>query len=63
MSKLNREIVAKAMLSSFENYLFEIVDSIESDFGELTPEECYSLNAWVRGAVESAAEKVESTHD
>ncbi|WP_436875831.1 hypothetical protein [Siccibacter turicensis] len=63
MSKLTREMVAKAMLSSFENYLFEIVDSIESDVGDLTPEECYSLNAWVRGAVESAAEKVEATHD
>ena len=63
MSKLTRMAVANAMLSSVENYLFEIIGSIEADVGELSPEECYSLNAWVRSAVESAAEKVEATHD
>ncbi|HHE5075025.1 TPA: hypothetical protein ACPEVZ_002002 [Citrobacter freundii] len=61
MSKLTRELVASAMLSSIENYLFEVLDSVQNDAGELTPEECYSLNAWVRNAVEQAAEKVEAS--
>lgn len=54
MSKLTRELVANAMLSSLENYLFEILDSVQADTGELTSEECYCLNAWVRSAVEKA---------
>lgn len=61
MSKLTRELVANAMLGSIENYLFEILDSVQDDVGELTPEECYSLNAWVRSAVEKAASEVEAT--
>ncbi|AWX04426.1 hypothetical protein NPF39_001007 [Salmonella enterica subsp. enterica serovar Uganda] len=60
MSKLTRELVANAMLSSIENYLFEILDSVQADVGELSPEECYSLNAWVRSAVEKAAAEVET---
>lgn len=60
MSKLTRELVANAMLSSIENYLFEVLDSVQTDAGELTPEECYSLNAWVRSAVEKAAAEVEA---
>lgn len=60
MSKLTRELVAKAMMSSVENYLFEILDFVQDEVGELTPEECYILNAWVRNAVEKAAEKVEA---
>lgn len=60
MSKLTRELVANAMLSSIEDYLFEILDSVQSDVGVLSPEECYSLNAWVRNAVEEGAEKVEA---
>lgn len=60
MSKLTRELVANAMMSSLENYMFEILDSVQADVGELSPEECYSLNAWVRNAVEKAAEKVEA---
>lgn len=55
MSKLTRELVANAMLSSLENYLFEILDSVQNDAGELTPEDAYSLNAWVRSAIEKAA--------
>ena len=61
MSKLNRELVANAMLGSIENYLFEILDFVQADVGELSPEESYSLNAWVRNAVEKAAEKVEAS--
>ncbi|MFH2342088.1 hypothetical protein [Enterobacter cloacae] len=60
MSKLTRELVANSMLSSIENYLFEIIDSVQADVGELSPEECYSLNTWVRNAVEKAAEAVEA---
>lgn len=60
MSKLTRELVANAMLSSIENYLFEVLDSVQTDAGELTSEECYSLNAWVRSAVEKAASEVEA---
>ena len=60
MSKLNRELVAKAMLSSVENYLFESLDSVQCEVGELSPEECYSLNSWVRSAVEMASEQVEA---
>lgn len=60
MSKLTRELVANAMLSSLENYLFEVIDSVQIDAGELTQEECYSLNAWVRSAVEKAAAEVEA---
>lgn len=60
MSKLTRELVARAMLSSIEDYLFEILDSVQADAGELTPEECYSLNSWVRNAVEKAAAEVEA---
>lgn len=60
MSKLTRQLVANAMLSSIENYLFEVLDSVQTDVGELTPEECYSLNAWVRSAVGKAAAEVES---
>lgn len=60
MSKLTRELVAKAMMSSVENYLFEILDFVQDEVGELTPEDSYSLNAWVRNAVEKAAEKVEA---
>ncbi|SAE91368.1 Uncharacterised protein [Enterobacter cloacae] len=60
MSKLTRELVANAMLSSLENYLFEIIDSVQNDAGELTPEDTYSLNAWVRSAIEKAATELEA---
>lgn len=60
MSKLTRELVANAMLSSLENYLFEILDSVQNDAGELTPEDTYSLNAWVRSAIEKAATELEA---
>lgn len=60
MSKLTRELVAKAMLSSVENYLFEILDSAQNDAGELTAEDVCSLNAWVRSAIEKAATELES---
>lgn len=60
MSKLTRELVAKAMLSSVENYLSEILDSAQNDAGELTAEDVYSLNAWVRSAIEKAATELES---
>lgn len=58
MSKLTRELVANAMLSSIENYVFEIVDSVQFDIGELTPDECNKLDVWVRSAVEKAAAEV-----
>lgn len=60
MSKLTRELVAKAMLSSIENYVFEIVDSVQFDVGELTPDECNKLDAWVRKAVDKAAAGLEA---
>lgn len=60
MSKLTRELVAKAMLSSVENYLFEILDSAQNDAGEFTAEDVYSLNSWVRSAIEKAATELES---
>lgn len=60
MSKLTRELVANAMLSSIEDYLFEILDSVQADVGVLSPEDCYSLNAWVRSAVEKAVAEVEA---
>ncbi len=60
MSKLTRELVANAMLSSIEDYLFEILDSVQAEVGVLSPEECYILNAWVRNAVEKSAEKLEA---
>lgn len=33
MSKLTRELIAKAMLSSIENYVFEVIDSVENEVG------------------------------
>lgn len=60
MSKLTRELVAKAMLSSVENYLFEILDSVQYETGELSAEGHYTLNAWVRNAVEKAAAEMEA---
>ncbi|WP_333009906.1 hypothetical protein [Kluyvera sichuanensis] len=60
MSKLTRELVAKAMLSSVENYLFEILDSVQNDAGELTAEDAYTLNVWVRSAIEKAATELEA---
>lgn len=60
MSKLTRELVAKAMLTSPENYLFEILDSVQLETGELTPEDTYTLNAWVRNAIEKAATELEA---
>ena len=59
MSKLTGELVANAMLSSIENYLFEILDSIENEVGTLTAEESYTLNAWVRSAVEKGASEIQ----
>lgn len=58
MSKLTRELVANAMLSSVENYLFEILDFVQLETGELTAEESFTLNAWVRAAVEKAASEM-----
>lgn len=55
MSKLTRELIAKAMLSSIENYVFEVIDSFENEVGVLTAEDQYTLNSWVRNAVEKAA--------
>ncbi|HBU8850480.1 hypothetical protein KDV48_11895 [Citrobacter sedlakii] len=61
MSKLTRELVAKAMLSSLENYLFEILDSVQYEIGDLlTSEDHYTINAVVRSAVEKAASEVEA---
>ncbi|HEA0291917.1 TPA: hypothetical protein ACSVAN_000742 [Salmonella enterica subsp. diarizonae] len=60
MSKLTRELVAKAMLSSIENYVFEVIDSVENDVGVLTAEDQYTLNSWVRNAVEKAATELEA---
>ncbi|EBS8016374.1 hypothetical protein BWH33_23100 [Salmonella enterica subsp. enterica serovar Thompson] len=60
MSRLTRELVAKALLSSVENYVFEIIDSVENEVGVLTAEEHYTLNAWVRKAVGKAADEVET---
>lgn len=60
MNKLTREAVAKAMLSSAENYLFEILDSVQLEAGELTPEDTYILNAWVRSAIEKATAELEA---
>ncbi|HHG0450948.1 TPA: hypothetical protein ACPSK6_005074 [Citrobacter freundii] len=60
MSKLTRELVAKAMLSSIENYVFEVIDSVENEVGVLTAEEQYTLNSWVRNAVEKAATELEA---
>ena len=60
VEKLTRALVASAMLSSIEDYLFEILDSVENDIGKLTAEDSYTLNAWVRSAVEKAAEELES---
>ncbi len=61
MIKLTRELVAKAMLSSLENYLFEILDSVQYEVGDLpTVEDHYTINAVVRSAVEKAASEVEA---
>lgn len=60
MSKLTRELVAKAMLSSIENYVFEVIDSVENEVGVLTAEDHYTLNSLVRNAVEKAASKLEA---
>ncbi|MGC6555843.1 hypothetical protein [Escherichia coli] len=60
MSKLTRELVAKAMLSSIENYVFEVIDSVENEVGGLTAEDQYTLNSWVRNAVEKAATEQEA---
>lgn len=54
MSKVSRELVAKAMLSGIENYLFEILDSVENETGVLTAEEHYTINSLVRNAIEKA---------
>ncbi|EIM5530260.1 hypothetical protein LNM54_002001 [Salmonella enterica subsp. enterica] len=60
MSKLTRELVAQSMLSSIENYVFEIIDSVENDVGVLTEEDHYTLNAWVINAVEKAVTELEA---
>ncbi|KLV66286.1 hypothetical protein [Citrobacter sp. MGH106] len=60
MSKLTRELVVKAMLSSIENYVFEVIDSVENEVGVLTAEDHYILNSWVRNAVEKAATELEA---
>ncbi|HGY2638798.1 TPA: hypothetical protein ACNVZR_001124 [Citrobacter freundii] len=60
MSKLTRELVAKAMLSSIENYVFEVIDSVENEVGVLTAEDQYTLNSWVRNTVEKAATELEA---
>ncbi|EBX4283031.1 hypothetical protein EWG10_19840 [Salmonella enterica subsp. enterica serovar Napoli] len=60
MSKLTRELVAKAMLSSIENYVFEVIDSVENDVGVLTAEDHYTLNSWVRNAVEKVVTELEA---
>lgn len=62
MSKLTRELVANAMRSSLENYLFEILDSVQNEVGDLlTAEDHYTINASVRRAVEKAAAEVEAS--
>ncbi|WP_336707610.1 MULTISPECIES: hypothetical protein [unclassified Cedecea] len=63
MSKVTRKLVAASMLSSLENYLFEILDSVENQVGKLTPEDAYSINAWVRGEIEKAAENLEDSDE
>lgn len=60
MSKLTKELVAKAMLCSIENYVFEIIDSVQHEGGELTEEEQCTLDAWVNKAVEKAAAELEA---
>ncbi|EAA0780083.1 hypothetical protein I0J19_000671 [Salmonella enterica] len=60
MSKLTRELVVKAMLSSIENYIFEVIDSVENEVGVLTAEDQYTLNSWVRNTVEKAATELEA---
>ncbi|EGR7294029.1 hypothetical protein I7969_002678 [Salmonella enterica] len=60
MSRLTRELVAKAMLSSVENYVFEIIDSVENEVGVLTEEEQCTLGVWVNKAVGKAAEELET---
>ncbi|EAO9833300.1 hypothetical protein CRY23_01430 [Salmonella enterica] len=60
MSKLTRELVAQSMISSIENYVFEVIDSVENEVGVLTAEDQYTLNSWVRNAVEKAATEVEA---
>ncbi|EAN9729322.1 hypothetical protein FKH18_25780 [Salmonella enterica] len=60
MSKLTRELVAQSILSSIENYVFEIIDSVENDVGVLTEEDHYTLNAWVTNAVEKAVTELEA---
>ncbi len=60
MSKLTRELVVKAMLSSIENYVFEVIDSVDNEVGVLTAEDQYTLNSWVRNAVEKAATELEA---
>ncbi|EMG7385754.1 hypothetical protein V5K95_003146 [Salmonella enterica] len=60
MSRLTRELVAKAMLSSVENYVFEIIDSVENEVGVLTEEEQCTLDAWVNKAVGKATEELET---
>lgn len=60
MSKLTRELVVKAMLSSIENYVFEIIDSVENEVGVMTAEDHCTLNSWVRNAVEKAATELEA---
>lgn len=60
MSKLTRELVAKAMLSSIENYVFEVIDSVENEVCVLTAEDQYTLNSWVRNTVEKAATELEA---
>ncbi|HCL5286515.1 TPA: hypothetical protein N2G35_000807 [Salmonella enterica] len=60
MSKLTRELVAQQMLSSIENYVFEIIDSVENEVGVLTEEDHYTLNYWVSNAVEKAATELEA---
>lgn len=62
VEKLTRSLVVSAMLSSIEDYLFEIIDSVENDIGKLTAEDSYTLNAWVRGAVENAAAELEASN-
>ena len=60
MSKLTRELVAQSMLGSIENYVFEVIDSVENEVGVLTAEDQYTINSWVRNAVEKAATEVEA---
>ncbi|HDS9898484.1 TPA: hypothetical protein QH942_002764 [Klebsiella aerogenes] len=55
MSRVNRDLVASAMMSSIENYLFEILDSVENEVGALTAEDHYEINSLVRCAIEKAS--------